>query len=144
MFAVPEVVPEGRTSHGSWAFTCPSETKYRPAGIPLKVTDVPSILAERGIVSPGMVAEARPLPKIATRPPGATAWPLAKLAPLMTPPLKMDGCAAATPANIDVQAANRASLSIRSPRLTISLDRPEQTREPVQLIPFGAKHLDPD
>src|SRR5258708_7678212 len=72
-FAVPAVTPEGRVFHGSCALIWPSEAKYNGAGTPLKVTETSPKEVESGTVLVGSNEAAKPLPKMETTPPGATA-----------------------------------------------------------------------
>src|ERR1700691_3565385 len=77
-------VPVG-TVNGSCALICPELTKYNPAGIPLKVTDVTSLNAVgSGMVFPEDVEAAKFVPKMDTREPGAT--PCAVYLPEFTTP----------------------------------------------------------
>src|SRR5579862_2851876 len=60
--------------------------KSGAGGRSAKVTVTPPRLFDKGIVSARAMLLASPVPKIETKPPGDTGCPLAKLAPLMTPP----------------------------------------------------------
>src|SRR5215831_1244624 len=64
------------------------------AATPLKETVIPLRFVVRGIESARVSCEARLEPKMATRLPGATAWPAVKLAAFTMPPALIVGACA--------------------------------------------------
>src|ERR1039457_4544160 len=122
MFTVPLLWPDGSTLNGSCALICPDcpePTKYSPALMSLKVTDITSLnVVDIGMVSAKAVEAARFVPKMDTREPGAT------------PPAPTVVCACARDTQTNIPRANPTDRII--PSISILVDPLMLTQAPTK------------
>ena len=90
------------------------DTKISGEGMLLKVTLTPPSDVESGTLLAEAVVVLRFVPKMETREPAATAWPLVKLAPFNTPPFAIAGCAHAAAPSDKIAAMKITGLKVLS------------------------------
>src|SRR5580704_13011322 len=90
MITDPEVCPDGSASNGTCALICPSVTAYSGAETPFISTVVPPNEVGQGDEE-ATPPFPKPEPKMATKAPSDTGWPLTRLAAFNTPPSATTG-----------------------------------------------------